>query len=724
MQYRIMTDVLLPSRIDEVTVFRVGARVRRVAELVLGARRVRLVRLPLTLDDGSVRARIVGEGAVATDLRVAMDVPPPDPDLLPSRDEEVRAAKLEVGRLRDELDRLTAMIGRIAKLSLTPRPEGRRGEPPIESPLEARRALVALRLEEHARLSADLAILEDALRVAERKLSALKDRAARATSARNAREHELFKSVIVALEGEPRPGAKLHLEYMVPGARWSPAYSLYLGGKGAELTMRAAVAQRTGEDWKEAKLVLSTADAERWTELPELKSLRIGRAQRHKPARGWREPPVGALELYADYDRVFGGAQTSPSTGGLLAEEAKEAFEDEMTPTNLMAAFDGSPEEVAVAARAPAPSAAPMMIRGAMPAGMAMPQAAMARAKGGGMLQALEGAIGGARDVFGGAPPAPPPPPGATRMRAMAKKARRTELEPEEAPAGLDLEALAYARLRMPSASSSGRGALVAVATSTLYAESLEGTSVSLDVGAAIRVAMSGARSEPALPAGYLPVEAPEDFDFAYEAAAVVSVPSDGAFHVVTVATHRAEAGLRYVAVPREESEVFRVLELSSPLDAALLRGPVDVYQGGAYMMTSVVPPTPPRGKVKLGLGVEQGIKVARNTSFKEESTGLLGGGLSLHHEIDVELVNALDRPIELEVRERLPVVRKDDEDTKMEITQVEPPWRPWTEDESLDGGYVWRVPLAAGESKKLQARYVVKISSKQELVGGNRREH
>jgi hypothetical protein len=352
---------------------------------------------------------------------------------------------------------------------------------------------------------------------------------------------------------------------------------------------------------------------------------------------------------------------------------------------------------------------------------MMMPQSAsMARAKGGGMLQALGGAIGGALDAFGGAPPAPP---GMAVTRSMAKKDRRREPEPAEAPAGLDLEVLAYARLRMPAPSVSGRGALVAVGASLLYVESLEGASVSLDVGAAIRVAMRGARAEAPLPAGYLPVEATDDFDYAYEARTPVSVPSDGAFHVVTVATHRAEADLRYVTVPREEPDVFRVLELASPLDAALLRGPVDVYQGGAYMMTSVVPPTPPRGKVRLGLGVEQGIKVARNTTFKEESTGLLGGGLSLHHEIDVEIVNALDKPVELEARERVPVVRKDDEDTKVEVAQVEPAWKPWTQDESLDGGYVWRVALAAGETKKLHAKYVVKISSKQELVGGNRRE-
>src|SRR5262249_19176029 len=156
---------------------------------------------------------------------------------------------------------------------------------------EARRALNAFKLAEHGRLSDELAALERALQTADRALASLKDRASRSTTARNAKEHELHKTVIVTLDGAAtEAGAKLLLEYQVPGARWAPAYALYLGqgGAGAELVVRAAVAQRTGEDWLNARLVLSTADPEKWTELPELKSVRIGRAQPRKHARGWR----------------------------------------------------------------------------------------------------------------------------------------------------------------------------------------------------------------------------------------------------------------------------------------------------------------------------------------------------------------------------------------------------------------------------------------------------
>ena len=41
---------------------------------------------------------------------------------------------------------------------------------------------------------------------------------------------------------------------------------------------------------------LSTAEAQSWTELPELASIRIGRRQPSPPRVGWRPPPAWAPE--------------------------------------------------------------------------------------------------------------------------------------------------------------------------------------------------------------------------------------------------------------------------------------------------------------------------------------------------------------------------------------------------------------------------------------------
>lgn len=208
-----------------------------------------------------------------------------------------------------------------------------------------------------------------------------------------------------------------------------------------------------------------------------------------------------------------------------------------------------------------------------------------------------------------------------------------------------------------------------------------------------------------------------------------MTVPSDGEFHGVPLTAREARARRRFVVVPRESTDVFRVVELDNPLDGPLLPGPIDVYRGAEFTMTAEVASTPPRGRLTLGLGVEQAIKVARNTRFREDARGLLGGGLALEHDITVEIVNHLPVAADVEVRERIPVAAEEQkDDIEVEVTRAQPAWERWDPTPAdapvrLRGGYRWRTEVGAGGRAELSAGYVVQISAKQELVGGNRRE-
>jgi len=72
---------------------------------------------------------------------------------------------------------------------------------------------------------------------------------------------EQFKEVRVTMELPANGKADLHLQYVIPGASWSPLYDarvLSTEGK-VELVYYGTVSQRTGEDWNEVEVVLSTA---------------------------------------------------------------------------------------------------------------------------------------------------------------------------------------------------------------------------------------------------------------------------------------------------------------------------------------------------------------------------------------------------------------------------------------------------------------------------------
>ena len=174
---------------------------------------------------------------------------------------------------------------------------------------------------------------------------------------------------------------------------------------------------------------------------------------------------------------------------------------------------------------------------------------------------------------------------------------------------------------------------------------------------------------------------------------------------------------------------MFRVAAIANPFDGPLLAGPIDVYDRGQFLVTSEVDATPPNGTVEIGLGVDAQVKVARNVEFHEEATGMLRGGLKLVHAISIDIDNLAPRPIDVEIRERVPVTRDGEDDIEVSVGQVEPAWERWTpdatapRDERLRGGYRWRVAIAANQKRLLRAGYEVKIAGKHELVGGNRRE-
>ena len=139
-----------------------------------------------------------------------------------------------------------------------------------------------------------IVVLQERLRVARERLAEMRERRARASTAQVVAPAELKKTVIVGLvwSGPAPKGVTLELEYFVPGARWLPAYQCRLSrdGRSTTLTLRGLVCQRSGEDWSAAKLELSTAAPLRWTEIPELPALRIGR-----PAVEWYQEEIARL---------------------------------------------------------------------------------------------------------------------------------------------------------------------------------------------------------------------------------------------------------------------------------------------------------------------------------------------------------------------------------------------------------------------------------------------
>lgn len=760
-----MNIPVLTSRIDSVTVYRQGALVCRTA-IVLAAQpvppQIKLVNLPLSLDDGSVRVRVEGEGGdlpVASDVRVALDLAVTEHDRPPPDDEALKQARRTVAEIAERVAHLRAQRRRFERLQVFERPANKRGATPLASPVRARLALLEFRDKAMAgldeRIHEALASERRAVQVKED----LEHRQRLASKARQAKPHELRKAALINLRGHVTPThpVRIILEYMVPGARWAPSYAIYLSKDMTQATVsvRAAVAQSTGEDWHAAKLTLSTADIQRWTELPDLQVLRIGRRQPPVQRRGWRAPPAGAVELYADFDRFvaehprpspakpgapaagraaraeeaamnFGGMDTGPSDEAVPMLADDESIDDgilsETRTRSGMVPANRQREQAKKSMPRPSAPAMPMMARSvAMPA-QAPPAPGYAPQRGGPPPSAsMAGPLGGAPAPKGGFGNMAEGAGGGGAFAAQQQSL--AEPEHEAAP-----EQLAYGDLRMPDPKDSRRGTLIVSQRRERYLEMLWVREVTreIDVVAiidgAIHTAHRAGQGGP--PPRHHLASSQGGFDYVYAADGAVDIPSDGAFHGIPLMARSAPIELGYVVVPRESTDVFRHIKLKNPLDAPLLPGPADVYVGGDYLLSTDLRLAPPRGEVKIGLGVEQAIKVSRNTSYAEETAGLMGGSLALRHEITIEVANRRALPVNVEVQERVPTLREREDEIQLDLAAVDPPWAAFEPEEyPLKGGHRWQVQVPAGQQKKLRVVYIVKISAKKELVGGNRRE-
>lgn len=744
--------MIIESRIDSVKVYARGATVVRKVEIPqTDETTIEIPGLPLSLSDPSVRVsvdEVAGGSLVAGETRIGLYVKPrselpPEPDK-----EELLRLEREIALRQRDLEQLDVEMALLGAIGVPERPKGEKGKPPPASPLAARVVLeqltdegISARLDEARRIRQEVAKLEE-------DAALVRERFERARQGRRIAAEEITKTVIVTLrrEGGPFSRARLSLEYFVPGAKWAPQYQLRIAreGEAATIVLRAVIAQRTGEDWRGVKLWLSTAYPTSWTELPKLASIRIGRAQPEPATLGFRPPPQGSAALFADFDRdrgqivpPAGPGWSPPSRWVVLPLPALSDLLPAMAEPSLSLEEDADDMETTKELRA-------VVSRG--PAGFGAPAAFAAPP---------QAAAYGPPPPMGGAlpPPMPPPAPARPAPKPAAReredgtrslrKMKRPSLPADEIAAA-PLEGFGEEERSLPpparvpfsalclSAPDAGeRGRLRPSDRRSEYIEILGRSNLSLDfeplpvVEHAERLALSV--SQAPLPAGTVdPRSSAGHWDYAYSADDRVDVPSDGTFCSVPLGEREAPCSLSYVVVPREDQNVFRMAAIENPTRAPLLPGPVEVYVGGEYVLTSNLPQVAPRERFRLGLGVEQAIKCARNTQFREQRSGAAVVAMAeLWHEIDIRLVNRLPRPIKCEVRERIPQPAKDAE-VVVEEASVTPAWEPWEQKDSgpvLVGGRRWLVEVPARSEQALVAKYVVKIYANNELVGGNRRE-
>jgi uncharacterized protein (TIGR02231 family) len=325
-------DLELASRIDRVTVYPDAALVTRLGEANLpsGASTLILRGLPASLDPASIR--VEGQGDAGFTIG-AVDVRLTPGDAKQALDPELES---RITRLRDERDSVVARIGALETkraaieryAQASPEKLGVEGKPfevsQWHSAWDAIGAGLASAHEElrqaRARqrdLDAEIAALERARPLAPRPGAPKRD-------------------VAVAVEASSAVRGELRVSYRVGGASWTPLYDARLdtGAKdrkaGLELVRRAQVTQRTGEDWSDAELAVSTVRVNRGTAAPDLPPLQVAFYEPQVAARPAPASPQMAEAARQDQDFRFSGGTrfgTEPTASRIEANRQEAILE-------------------------------------------------------------------------------------------------------------------------------------------------------------------------------------------------------------------------------------------------------------------------------------------------------------------------------------------------------------------------------------------------------------
>jgi uncharacterized protein (TIGR02231 family) len=293
-------DVVAP--ITAVTVFRDGARVARTGTLSVEAGGCRAVigDLPATADAASVRVALRGHEVALLDVEVQRrySADPLRADAAALR-AQVEAARDAVQALDDEDAAEQAALGFTGHLSEAAAQAlaravsyGRVGHDDLDQMAAHLSASTAQALARRRDIAARR-------RAAHRELEAAQQRLADAD-----RRTGPVESIEVAalIEATAAGAAIVELTYHVSGVSWRPLYDLGLAGEQITISYLAEITQRTGEDWPEVELAVSTSRQGRHQTLPELRPWYIDRARPPRPPMAPMAPMAARSARLAESD--------------------------------------------------------------------------------------------------------------------------------------------------------------------------------------------------------------------------------------------------------------------------------------------------------------------------------------------------------------------------------------------------------------------------------------
>ncbi len=357
----IAAEMPVVSRIETVTVFPSGAEATRAARLPIekGEHTLIISDLPAEVVPGSIRV----EGKATAGLEIqSVDtrrryIPRADQEALQAErksiEDQIEKLRDERGLIQGQEDAAQTQKMLLQNLAEMPgRPQAQEGQPaPAAEPVprtdwQQVLSLIGTGMVDAQRSALDAEVkkrdLDRRVEELEKKLSAL------APGRQEQTEVKVFVVAAAPLE------ADLSIRYQVPSASWTPHYDARLGtgSKTAppslELARRADITQRTGENWENVALLLSTTRPTANASAPDLGTITVDYpAEPHPVAMSAPAAPAPLAEYDGLSERrtklAVSRNRDSMAEAAPLLEIAPQGASAEVAPFQAVFAVPGRP---------------------------------------------------------------------------------------------------------------------------------------------------------------------------------------------------------------------------------------------------------------------------------------------------------------------------------------------------------------------------------------------
>lgn len=216
------------------------------------------------------------------------------------------------------------------------------------------------------------------------------------------------------------------------------------------------------------------------------------------------------------------------------------------------------------------------------------------------------------------------------------------------------------------------------------------------------------AAAEAAVPAAPLTADISQGFTATtFKLKKRADIPSDGAAHRVTVSIEKMDATFEYETVPKLSEFAYLKGDVKNSAEYPLLSGRMNVFVDDSFIGTSSIATTAPAENINLYLGIDEGVKIKRETLKREKGKGgFLSGKLRTTLRYKVTVTNYKKEKVKVRVVDQIPV----SQDKEIAVTLAETSMEPYAKTDQ--GILKWLIELNPGEKKEIVFEFYVDYPS------------